>query len=267
MHIKQIHQKRLIKCTLCEKNINHSYLKYHIARIHQVATNGETWEKCDICDRNFLGKLALQNHKRIHFKKPKQWACPYESCTIKTDCQERLVAHVNGVHFKLRPFQCKFCSSSFKPKAHMEAHVNAFHTENRVHKYQCDNCEYKTSDSRNFKNHVNAVHLKIRPYKCDACNQTFTQKPHLNTHKKTVHLHTKPFSCKHCLSKFSARPHLELHEKAVHNEGEPEFKCEICGFESHYRDSIKKHIANVHQKESKFKSSMKTEKIQNKTNA
>ena len=122
-----------------------------------------------------------------------------------------------------------------------------------ISKYQCEHCNFRTNRVTNFTNHVNAVHLGVRAYKCDTCDKTFTQLSHKNMHNKRVHLDLRPLSCKYCPMKFLAKEQIVLHEKAVHKSltSDPEFKCDICEFKTHYKVSLKGHIERRHGQQPK----------------
>ena len=247
LHIKYLHQEKgKKKCELCDKTLSSINYKAHLARIHKIQTNGYTWQNCDVCNKQIFGKLSMKAHRQNHTKAKKKFECEYDQCAYVGGSVYRLKKHVDAIHLQLRPFQCEVCDASFKRKAHLEGHANAYHSEIRQNRYECDKCEFKTNHQNNFNNHVNAVHLGVRAYKCDTCDQTFTQNSHLNTHRKSVHLKQKPFQCNFCDQRFSSRQQFDLHEKAVHKEfgGDPEFKCDKCDFKTHYRDSLKKHKAS-----------------------
>ena len=252
LHVKQVHKDKPVKCNICEKSMTRPQLKYHMAGVHSIATNGETWLNCNICDKSFLGKRQLQAHyKNIHLEK-KKISCEYELCEHLANCRYKLKKHVEAVHLKLKPFKCEVCGKTFNRKMHLESH-RSVHSDTVKYKFVCEFCDFKSNHNTNFKNHINAVHLGKRTYTCDTCDKAFTQKSHVRTHIKNVHLNSKPFLCKFCDKRFASSQAANIHEKGVHNDFDcdPEFSCDICQFKSHYRDSLKKHKKAKHENSSK----------------
>ena len=72
--------------------------------------------------------------------------------------------HVDAVHLKKKPFNCKKCPKSFSQKG-------------------------------NLKTHVQFVHKRVKSFKCSHCSEGFAQKINLKTHIKNHHKSCK-VSCK-----------------------------------------------------------------------
>ena len=244
IHMKLQHEtKPGFPCTKCNKVFKLRYiLQNHMATTHKIATDGEEWLECEVCSIKLLGKHSLRVHRRWHFEeKPKSThQCPEPECSFSADSKWKLTQHVNGIHLKKRPFKCEVCGADFKRKYHLQMHVKSAHSDD-TKTFKCNKCDYSTNRSQSIKDHTSAVHLGLRPYKCETCGVTFTQKPHLNTHMKNVHLNIRPHSCNFCDSTFFNRRAKEVHEKGVHGVGDKGFKCDLCDFQTAYRDSFKRH--------------------------
>ena len=52
-----------------------------------------------------------------------QGYCPY----CQKLFQRHLLRHIQGVHFKVKAFQCEYCGARFSQKSHKLSHVNRRH--------------------------------------------------------------------------------------------------------------------------------------------
>ena len=128
--------------------------------------------------------------------------------------------------------------------------------------------------SKKFKLHLNSDHngvgLKLEDtiHGCDICDVTFPEKEAFDAHFKKFHAEEELYSCDNCYDKFPKKIDLDLHNGKFHEEENP-FICDDCkcGFaEEHYfrnhfcmfpcsicdkifegKNSLKTHIATVHE--------------------
>ena len=129
-------------------------------------------------------------------------------------------------------------------------------------------------NSKKFKLHMNSdyngVGLKLEDtiHGCDICDVTFPEKEAFDAHFKKFHANEELYSCDICYDKFPQKIDLDLHNGKFHEEENP-FICDDCkcGFaEEHYfrnhfcmfpcsicdkifegENSLKTHIASVHE--------------------
>ena len=93
---------------------------------------------------------------------------------------------MNGVHEKLKPYQCEDCPFAASTKGNLQTYIKNVHLEI---KYQCDKCSYSTAQSFNLKIDAKADHHKIKDFVCDVCDQHFSQNSHLKVHIHAVNAH------------------------------------------------------------------------------
>lgn len=112
--------------------------------------------KCDVCDKHFLDRKKLEEHKRRHRKKPVSQAdYPCVVCGKIFLKREHWRRHVK-IHDDVRPFACPVCKKAFRRKEHVKRHM--------------------------------LIHTGEKPFECMFCSQRYQRADHL---KKHLHQHTK----------------------------------------------------------------------------
>ena len=110
--------------------------------------------KCDKCDKHFIDKKKLSQHKRqVHNSKKGS----------KTSSKD----HV-----------CDVCNYVFKRREHWRRHKEV-HQKSRP--YSCDVCNKTFKRAEHVKRHQ-SVHLTSKPYPCMECSSAFTRGDHLAKH-------------------------------------------------------------------------------------
>ena len=84
----------------------------------------------------------------------KTWCCEYCGKEVKGS-PSNLRDHINGVHLKVKPFKCRFCSSTFTVNSNRKSHE--------------------------------AVHLKENPLRCRFCSTYFTLNANRKSHEIRCH--------------------------------------------------------------------------------
>ena len=112
--------------------------------------------KCDLCDKHFLDRKKLEEHKRRHKKKPVSQAdYPCVVCGKVFLKREHWRRHVK-IHDDVRPYACPVCKKGFRRKEHVKRHM--------------------------------LIHTGEKPFECMFCTQRYQRADHL---KKHLHQHTK----------------------------------------------------------------------------
>ena len=112
--------------------------------------------KCDVCDKHFLDRKKLEEHKRRHKKKPVSQAdYPCVVCGKVFLKREHWRRHVK-IHDDVRPYACPVCKKGFRRKEHVKRHM--------------------------------LIHTGEKPFECMFCSQRYQRADHL---KKHLHQHTK----------------------------------------------------------------------------
>ena len=240
---KDLLQKHL--CSFCGKEFScKRYLNRHI-KIHGDGKKYENKEKhCDMCDKSFLSKGGLINHKLKHEGKVKTTKC--EICCIEV---QNILMHMNikhenatnvncgvcGIEFsglkalnghKLRvhigqSFKCEICGKSFSHMQTLKIHIGRDHTNQN--KFQCLTCKKSFMQPQTLKHHMATIHEGLRKFKCEYCNKKFGNKSHMKDHIFRRHRNEIPlydlegYSCNICDRIFANGQDLTRHKGSLHN--------------------------------------------------
>ena len=101
---------------------------------------------------------------------------------------------------------------------------------------------------------------KSRLYRCSECDQTFTRNNTRERHEQQVHNIGQPFKCSYCDATFSrfdyySQDRHQCQEKRAALGGNDGHKCEICEKIFTRKDSLQKHLSQVHS-EKRYNCSM-----------
>ncbi|XP_063535456.1 zinc finger protein 181-like [Cydia strobilella] len=142
-------------------------------------------------------------------------------------------------------FICDMCSSNFRSKASMSAHMRFTHGV--VMKHTCVVC------SATFPHHyLMLAHRRAHagpPLECDLCPKSFQSKDKYGEHLNT-HLRERLFPCPVCLQRYPMLVHLQRH--AEKHTQEDIFSCNIC--KESYRSLIdlRRHSERDHGEKEEF---------------
>ena len=241
-HMYYIHDrdKKPIKCNICDIEFKYK-VDYYTHRDNEHGEQAGKGHPCDLCGAILKTKGILRQHKKIH-KAEKKYEC--DLCEYKGACKMYLTKHIKAVHHgqKNKTIQCEKCSYRAFSKERLDKHFKNMHTV--VPKLTCNQCDFATKYSQSLDTHINAVHRGLRPHKCEVCKSAFTQLTHLRTHKKT-HQANSLHECGECEEKFSTHNKLRHHHMRRHG-NRTQLKCEICGFTTLSKPSLKLHKRTIH---------------------
>ena len=190
-HIDQEHFNKKLKCPKCPKSFQcKQSLDYHMLTKHTKKAN--VCYSCELCDKTFVAKVALENHLRF-------------------------------VHSDERKFSCDQCESKFKQKKHLHNHSLYVHGLNQKKEdywqdlpkkdFECDLCKSKFIRKTDLKAHVKQKHENMDEFVCDQCSAKFKYKKNLTRHKIEKHAPEKSeFKCSHCSKIFGQKRSMEKHE-------------------------------------------------------
>ena len=150
------------------------------------------------------------------------------SCGNEFSSAASLRQHSNKQHGKMNDMEklnkkraleaqqikCDQCGKNMR-KASLDYHQRAKH--NKGEKVQCTLCDYQTVYKSYLTVHIKHVHEKKIRYQCNECGDSFVHKSSYNVHQLT---------------------HTDI-----------TFPCKLCDFKAKYKTYIKKHMNDVHKKE------------------
>lgn len=154
------------------KPIPKSRNKLTVEEVYRSGDEGEDMEmnneflkvrmlKCDKCDKHFIDKKKLAQHKRqVHNDR-------------------------KGPRSSSKDHVCDVCGYLFKRREHWRRHKEV-HQKSRP--YNCDVCNKTFKRAEHVKRHQ-SVHLSTKPYPCMECSSAFTRADHLAKHAL---LHSDP---------------------------------------------------------------------------
>jgi hypothetical protein len=66
----------------------------------------------DNCREVVSSKSEIEDHYEKHIK-VRLYKCDYEGCEKVYRSKENMTLHFKNVHLKLKPYKCRFCTSTF----------------------------------------------------------------------------------------------------------------------------------------------------------
>uniref|UniRef100_A0A3Q0S5F0 Zinc finger protein 407 n=1 Tax=Amphilophus citrinellus TaxID=61819 RepID=A0A3Q0S5F0_AMPCI len=208
-HVKRHLGMREYKCDICWAFVMKKHLSTHLLGKHGVGQRKEKFE-CELCDRSFSEKWALNNHMKLHSGE-KPYKCAWPSC-----------------HY------------AFLNLSAMKDHYRT-HTEKS---YLCDLCGFAGGTRHALTKH-RRQHTGERPFKCKLCNFASTTQSHLSRHKR-VHTGEKPYRCPWCDYSNCAeniRKHI-LHTGK--HEGVKMYNCPKCSYATNSPMEFRNHLKDNH---------------------
>ena len=155
---------------------------------------------------------ALKKNDETFIRNNGFYHCPECSYTTKWHRND-LIAHINTVHRKLKPWKCSDCTKSKRIKIY---YLKYFF------KYDFSISDFSTK--QNLSQHRLSIHNTNKSLICDCCGSRFGYKNALKIHMLN---HLPPsFSCSECDKKFVYVKDLKTHEK-LHRGILNEF-CKLC---------------------------------------
>ena len=189
-------------------------------------------------DIKIAGSLFQKSKRK---KIEKKCICNYcDSSFLK---KSHLQVHINRVHLKLKPFQCKDCKKCFAIKVGLQRHIDTIHLKSKP--FLCEICKKYFPRNDKLKMHGKTVHMNLKPFQCEICEKWFSEKFNLKTHVNGVHSNLKPFKCECCKKCFATKIDLQRHVDGVHIKLKP-FHCELCQKSFFYKGNLQKHVIKVH---------------------
>ncbi|KAK1172399.1 zinc finger protein 883 isoform X1 [Acipenser oxyrinchus oxyrinchus] len=203
-HLTKHSSSRQFECQLCGEGFQHRrQMDHHHKQAHDkkkkrrhpkscaisavrtgkdISANRGKTEKgfsCNLCNRKFSSKLALQRHM--------------------------------GIHSGLKQFECQDCEYKTRLKASLIQH-RRIHTGEKP--FKCNQCPYASIDASSLRRH-SRTHTNEKPYQCEQCSYSCIQKKSLDLHVRRHHTH-EVFACHFCPYSSPDKQLLHRHLKKHH---------------------------------------------------
>ncbi|CAG9801039.1 unnamed protein product [Chironomus riparius] len=186
-HLQNVHVYEKVvpsfKCHFedCSKIfVNNLRLQHHLKYTHE----GGDQVICEICSKTFKKRSSLDEHMRIHTRKP----CDRYQCEI---CGHYIAdirvfqRHVKNHATESLNNTCHYCGKKSPNLKALKGHIRYVHELER--NFQCRFCEKRFKTSRNLKDHEASVHTLEELYECSFCPRTFRNHSNMLSHRKNQH--------------------------------------------------------------------------------
>ncbi|XP_059056460.1 zinc finger protein 26-like isoform X7 [Achroia grisella] len=215
-----------ITCKLCTDYVNSfEELKQHLVDVHKkdidVKNDGlmpfkitDDQFECGLCDVQCAEYRHLNKHLKAHY----------------------------------RNFFCEQCGAGFVTSAGLTGHLKG----HQVGPFPCDSCDKVFNTLTARLEHCKRIHTKTKTNLCKYCQARFLDYYQKRRHMRDVHgVDSNDYKCSFCSKVFLVNSTMRAHERQVHLKNQ-NFTCDICGYQSHYKESIKRHMI-CHSNEKNFK--------------
>ncbi|XP_075069321.1 zinc finger protein 407 [Mixophyes fleayi] len=212
-HVKRHIGMREYKCHVCGVAfVMRKHLNTHLLGKHGVGTPKERKFACNLCDRSFRERWALNNHMKLHTGE--------------------------------KPFKCTWptCHYSFLTASAMKDH---YRTHTGEKSFLCDLCGFAGGTRHALTKH-RRQHTGEKPFKCDECNFASTTQSHLTRHKR-VHTGEKPYMCPWCDYRSNCAENVRKH--ILHtgkHDGVKMYNCPKCSYGTNAPMEFRNHLKEQH---------------------
>ena len=157
-------------------------------------------------------------------------------------------------------FLCDACDHKSSQSRYMQKHISAVHLKEV--KYSCNTCNYKSFYGENATKHLRIhkdVGAKLLSIKCKQCQtQVIHDKNALCINENNKTIVTPEYACAACDFKTSKKIFLNAHKKATHTK-EVRYSCNMCTYKAFHFQSLRSHVAKIHETDFGFRSCSKCE--------
>ena len=166
------------QCTRCYRDFtSRDALKEHKLQPHDPII-------CPDCQEQFVTRRALWNHK-IQKHNPGNLGLPCDLCDRRFVSKTALEEHIN-THTGIRSFVCFACSKGFLHRGSLDRHMKRCVD---AEDYTCSRCSKSFSSATVLKDHIEGVHDNIAKWACKHCGKKFTWRHSRIRHEEKCNVH------------------------------------------------------------------------------
>ncbi|TWW79574.1 hypothetical protein D4764_10G0006040 [Takifugu flavidus] len=210
--------------------------------------------ECDLCERTFSEKWALNNHKKLH-NGEKPYKCAWPSCHYSflnlSAMKDHYRTHtVNDRSGSQGPDTLTERLQESPPSVKAARRARRF-GKKKEQSWKSARGAMGTDPSMEMKQRFYFFFALIlfslcfpgeKSYLCDMCGFAGGTRHALTKHRRQ-HTGERPFKCKFCNFASTTQSHLSRH-KRVHT-GEKPYRCPWCDYRSNCAENIRKHILHT----------------------
>ncbi|CAI7628428.1 unnamed protein product [Penicillium viridicatum] len=223
-------------------------------------------ERCDLCDRFFDDRQALQQHIRDAPAHTLTFSC--QPCNRTFVSHSALDQHTRDSPVHTIKYDCEPCSRSFGSQSALDQHVQyspahavssnceprnkTFVSQSALDqhlrespaytiKYDCEPCNRSFGSQSALDQHVQNSPAHAVSFNCEPCNKTFVSQSALDQHLRDSPAHTITYDCEPCGRTFGCQSALDQHvqNSPAHAVS---FYCELCNRTFGSKDALDQHI-------------------------
>ena len=260
-HIERKHGTNIKKfgCSVCEyKTYFINCMENHVDQKHKLGEAKMHNLKCEDCENNIDHKehtYQLAEEKKVEKKPinvPKRYKDP--NCSECGDGpfqnHKFKLAHYKEKHPSKKIFKCDLCDYGDNTSGNLTMHKNTKHLKKE---YSCTLCPFKSRWTTAFGKHMRDKHdfyrrsskynndttVDEKPKMCDKCGFTTFSKDKYEKH--IIHP-----NCEENITPVKTTSRFGSNISYCHGM----FKCNRCDYTSDFAQNIRKHVADVHERNS-----------------
>lgn len=273
---EKLQEAHTIACTLCDKVFCYKAShKEHMFRVHfpkkkkdrsfgpSGEGSGRNKFKCNVCERRFYYKRALEMHMGVHDSSLDvnmlHFSCNYcpETFTDEQPLLKHEAEHVknNTVDFMenmktlaqledpengqvFGKFRCPLCFNRFDDEAALKEHHKTHLCSNPE---ECDKCKPTLAEDYDVTKSTYDENDDLQEVKCQICERTC---PNFELYINHFHYHISrvPFYCYTCRTEFPDKRELYAHSKTHAPKDAESYTCEICSKVFSTKGNFRRHL-------------------------
>ncbi|KAJ3635636.1 hypothetical protein MTP99_008529 [Tenebrio molitor] len=218
---------------------------------------------CRRCGKRYKYKKNFQRHVKYECQKPPQFACYF--CPSKFTQNRKHQCHTCGKSYRHKPnlyrhrkyecagvahFRCFYCSKAFFQKVTLNKHLSNVHAFfDKRHCFQCEKCgksyKHKGNLNQHLRSHYGGGDVVVEERKEQILIEFVSGEPVESEDCSVSDSEIFTCLCNNCGKMYKSKGNLQRHLNYECGK-EPHITCPLCGLQTKYRSSMKRHVLNRH---------------------